>query len=90
VQQLARFVVEEPNHIGASKVLMRIASDTHFSSAHRDYFKEFHDGAKLGQYASAEEGLRKIARHRTYTRPQPRGPGPSALSTKPKDLNAKM
>lgn len=71
VQQLARFVVEQPNHVGASKVLMHIASDSKFSSVHRDYFKEFHEGARLGQYASAEEGFREIARHRTYTRPQP-------------------
>ena len=78
VQQLARFVVEEPNHIGAAKVLVSIASDRHFSSIHRDYFREFHEGAKLGLFPSAEQGLREIARHRTYVRPQP---PPKAIST---------
>jgi hypothetical protein len=71
IQELARFVVDEPNHIGAFKVLARIASDNRFGAIQLDCFREFHEGARLGNYQSAETGFREIARHRTYTRPHP-------------------
>lgn len=71
VQDLARLIVDEPNHIGASKVLERIADDAAFKSVQLDCRSEFFEAARLGRYGSPEIGFREITRNRTYTRPQP-------------------
>jgi UvrD-like helicase C-terminal domain len=71
IQEIAQFVVNEPNHIGAAKVLARIVTDNRFGSIQLDCSREFHEGARLGDYQSAEVGFREIARCRTYTRPHP-------------------
>ena len=71
IQDLARLIVDEPNHVGAAKVLERIAGEAAFKSIQLDCQREFHEAARLGRYESPETGFREIARHRTYTRPQP-------------------
>jgi hypothetical protein len=71
VQDLARLIVNEPNHIGAAKVLERIAADAAFKSVQLDCRSEFYEASRLGRYASPETGFREITRHRAYTRPHP-------------------
>jgi hypothetical protein len=71
VQDLARLIVDAPNHVGASRVLERIAKDAAFKSIQLDCRREFYEAAQLGCYESPEIGFREITRHRTYLRPQP-------------------
>jgi hypothetical protein len=88
VQRLAQLIVDEPNHVGASNVLAQIASDSAFSAVQLDCRREYHEAARLGSYECPQSGFREIARHRTYTRPQP---PPKAISTirKAKGLECK-
>jgi len=78
IQELARCVVDEPNHVGVAKALSLLGSDPRFAPVQVDCYREFHEAARLGQFESAETGLREISRNRTYTRPQP---PPKAIST---------
>jgi hypothetical protein len=75
VQALARLIVDEPNHVGASKVVARIAelraADADFRPIQLDCYREFHEAARLGTFETAEVGFHEISRHRTYSRPQP-------------------
>ena len=75
VQDLARLIVAEPNHVGAAKVVARIAelrsTDADFRQIQLDCYKEFHEAARLGTFETAEIGLHEISRHRTYSRPEP-------------------
>jgi DNA helicase-2/ATP-dependent DNA helicase PcrA len=88
VQQLARLIVDEPNHVGAAKVLAQIAKDSAFSAVQLDCRREYHEAARLARYECPQSGFREIARLRTYTRPQP---PPRAISTihKAKGLECK-
>jgi hypothetical protein len=67
--------VAEPNHIGAAKVLARIAelrtTDADFRPIQVDCYKEFHEAGRLAAFETAEIGFQEISRRRTYMRPQP-------------------
>jgi hypothetical protein len=75
VQTLARMIVDQPDHRGASKVLARIAdlraNDDDFKSIQIDSVKEFYEGARIGEYDSAEIGFVEIGRRRAYSRSSP-------------------
>jgi hypothetical protein len=66
VQHLARLIVDEPNHVGAAKVLAQIATDNAFSSVQLDCNREYHEAARLAHYECPQSGFREIARHRIY------------------------
>jgi UvrD-like helicase family protein len=75
LQELARFIVAEPDHHGASKVLARIAelraADDDFRPIQIDALREFHEAARLGGFETAEAGFAELSHRRTYTRPSP-------------------
>jgi hypothetical protein len=81
VQELARYLVVEPNHCGIAKMLRRLwelkNGDGAFADIEMDYQREFWDAVSLGDFATAEAGLAEITHRRTYSRPQP---PPKAIS----------
>ncbi len=82
IQNLARFIVAEPNHRGVARMLRRLHEvrdgDPAFSTVKIDCNQEFWDAARLGEFDSAETGLAEIVHRRTYLRPKP---PPRAIST---------
>jgi hypothetical protein len=75
IQELARFLVDEPDHRGVAKMLRRLAelseTENDFSDIKIDCRKEFWDAVRLGGFDSVSAGLAEIIRHRTYARPKP-------------------
>ncbi|HZP10297.1 UvrD-helicase domain-containing protein [Methyloceanibacter sp.] len=75
IQALARMIVDEPNHKGAAKVLARLArlraEDEDFQHIKIDALKEFHEGARLADFTSPQEGYAELSHRRAYTRPMP-------------------
>ena len=47
------------------------ASETAFADIEMDHYQEFRDAIKLGDFASADEGLAEITHRRAYSRPRP-------------------
>lgn len=75
IQELARFVVAEPNHRGTAKMLRHLSglqkNDHAFDSIKMDHHKEFWDAVGLGEFENIDEGLAEITHRRTYSRPKP-------------------
>jgi DNA helicase-2/ATP-dependent DNA helicase PcrA len=75
IQALARFLVNEPNHIGVAKMLRRLSellsSNLHFGDVKIDCHREFWEAACLGDYDNAEDGFAEITHRRIYSRPKP-------------------
>jgi hypothetical protein len=75
IQELARCVLQDPNHHGVAAMLRRLAdrkvNDAAFSKIEFDNYREFHDAIRLGNYPDAEAGLAEITHHRTHARPKP-------------------
>jgi len=82
LQELARLIVGEPDHRGASKVLTGRAdlrrNDDDFRPIQVDGAREFLEACKLGAFESADAGFAEISHRRTYTRPSP---PPKCIST---------
>lgn len=70
IQELARFLVAEPDHRGVAKVLRQISelreSDSDFQGIHVDGRREFLEAARLDAFDDCEEGLLEITRRRTH------------------------
>ena len=75
IQELARFLVTEPDHRGAAKMLRRLselkAADVRFADIEIDSRSEFRDAIRLGNFEVADVGLAEITHQRTYSRPKP-------------------
>jgi DNA helicase-2/ATP-dependent DNA helicase PcrA len=75
LQDLARLIVDEPDHRGASKVLSRLAelraADDDFRPIQIDAFREFQEGSRLGGFDTPEAGFAELSHRRTYIRPRP-------------------
>lgn len=75
IQELARLVIAEPDHRGASKVIARLAQlrteDGDFRAIQLDSFKEFREASGLEAFPTAESALAEITHRRTYSRPKP-------------------
>jgi UvrD-like helicase C-terminal domain/AAA domain len=82
IQELARLIIAEPNHLGVSKALNRLAhfieTEPVFADVKLDCHREFWDAVRLGEYESTDFGLAELAHRRTYSRPKP---PPRAVST---------
>jgi DNA helicase-2/ATP-dependent DNA helicase PcrA len=82
IQELARFLVMEPNHRGIAKMLRRLSelrtTDAAFSEIEIDCQREFWEAIRLGQFDTPDEGLAEITRRRSYSHPEP---PPRAIST---------
>jgi hypothetical protein len=70
IQDLARFLVNEPNHCGVAKMLRRLSELTsrnpHFADVKIDCHREFWEATCLGDYDSAENGFAEITHRRVY------------------------
>ena len=76
LQQLGRFILEEPNHVGVARCLThlsRLIDDqvTGFDSIKLDQRREFRDALRLIDFDDPEEGLTEIARRRSFAHPMP-------------------
>ena len=75
IQELARFLVLEPDHHGVAKMLRRLSelknTDTDFSDIELDCHREFWEAIRLGGFNTIETGLTEITNRRTYSRPKP-------------------
>jgi hypothetical protein len=75
IQDLARFLVNEPNHCGVAKMLRRLSeltsSNPHFADVKIDCHREFWEATCLGDFDSAENGFAEIAHRRVHSRPKP-------------------
>jgi UvrD-like helicase family protein/AAA domain-containing protein len=75
IQELARFLVAEPNHCGVAKMLCRLAelvtTDSNFTDVKIDCRKEFWEAIRLGDFDTADNGLAEITHRRIYSRPKP-------------------
>lgn len=75
LQALGRMLLQQPNHHGVAHVLRRlselIASDNAFEAVKIDYYREFWDAVRLGQFSDPVEGLAEITRRRTHAHPSP-------------------
>jgi DNA helicase-2/ATP-dependent DNA helicase PcrA len=75
IQELAKLVLEAPDHKGAARMLARLheftQSEPHFANVRFDCHGEFWDAVRLGQFESPADGLADLAHRRAYARPQP-------------------
>jgi DNA helicase-2/ATP-dependent DNA helicase PcrA len=75
IQELAKLVLESPDHKGAARMLARLheftQSEPHFSNVKFDCHREFWDAIRLGQFENPADGLADLAHRRAYARPQP-------------------
>ena len=75
IQELARFLVAEPNHCGIAKMLRRLSqlatTDSNFRDVKIDCGKEFWEATHLGDFETADDGLAEIAHRRIYSHPKP-------------------
>lgn len=76
IQELARFVLKNPDHRGVAAMLRHLedrkgAKDPVFAEIEFDNYREFKEAIRLGNFADAEAGLAEITHHRTYSRPKP-------------------
>ena len=75
IQELAKLLLESPDHKGAARMLARlhefIQSEAHFSNVKLDYHREFWDAVRLGEFENPADGLANLAHRRAYARPQP-------------------
>jgi AAA domain/UvrD-like helicase C-terminal domain len=75
LQELGRFILTEPNHRGASKMLARLLNlievDAAFSKIRIDNPREYRDAVRLGEFEDCENGLTEISHRRTHSHPMP-------------------
>lgn len=82
IQELARFLVVEPDHRGVAKMLRslteKMAATGTFADIEIDCHKEFWDAVRLGEFETPDAGVAEITHRRTYSHPKP---PPRAIST---------
>ncbi len=75
IQELARFLVAEPNHCGVAKMLRRlsqlVSTDSNFTDVKIDYRRAFWEATCLGDFDSADNAFAEITHRRIYSRPKP-------------------
>jgi hypothetical protein len=75
IQELARFIVDDPSHRGVAKVLNRLlefrASNKSFKEVEVDHQREFWEAIRLAAFDTPDVGLAEITNRRTYSRPKP-------------------
>jgi DNA helicase-2/ATP-dependent DNA helicase PcrA len=75
IQELARFLVKEPNHCGVARMLCRLSelatADSNFTDVKIDCRKEFWEATRLGDFDTADNGFAEITHRRIYSRPKP-------------------
>lgn len=71
LQELARFILAQPNHRGVAALFARLEQlqreDQSFSSICFDRRREFWEAIKVGDFDDCDEGLAELTRRRTYS-----------------------
>jgi len=82
IQELAGYLLAEPDHRGVAKILARLAelkqSDRNFSNIEIDQYREFWEAVRLGGFDNLEQGFTEITHRRNYGQA---GPTEQAIST---------
>lgn len=75
IQELARFLVAEPDQRGIAKMLSRLVelrkSNPAFAGIEVDCHREFLEAVKIGDFETPDVGLAEITHRRTYSRLKP-------------------
>ena len=76
IQDLERFIVEQPDHVGVANCLKHLAKLRNenapgFDTVHIDQRSEFRDAMRLADFSDPEEALAEINRRRSFARPMP-------------------
>ncbi|MCU7917995.1 MAG: ATP-dependent helicase [Candidatus Thiodiazotropha sp. (ex Epidulcina cf. delphinae)] len=76
IQELGQFIIDEPNHVGVSKCLMRLSEHIEqqiagFESVKIDYRREFKDAIRLIEFSDPAIGMTEINRRRSFAHPMP-------------------
>jgi hypothetical protein len=75
IQEMARRIVEAPDHRGIGSALRVLAelrrTNNDFGQVEIDCYAEFWEAVRLGGHADPEEGLAQIAHERAHFRPKP-------------------
>lgn len=82
IQEIARRIVEAPDHHGVARALEHlknlVRTDEAFADVKLDLRREYNEAIRLGAYDEAEKGLAELALLRTVSRA---APPPRAIST---------
>lgn len=76
IQALARLILEEPNHKGLAKAVMKMdefikSEAAGFTEIKIDLKREFWDIQRLANFADPSKGFAEISMRRTFSRPKP-------------------
>lgn len=75
LQELASYLVAQPDHRGVAAMLSRLytlkGSDPAFREFEIDHFSEYWDAVHLGRFDDVEAGLAELTNRRTFARPKP-------------------
>lgn len=76
IQELGRFILQEPNHIGVANCLkhvekLRNGQASGFETINIDYRSEFRDAMRLAAFNDPEEAFAEITKRRSFARPMP-------------------
>jgi len=76
IQELGQIILDEPDHRGVSRCLIRLSEHIDqgipgFETIKIDYRREFKDAMRLMEYSDASSGNSEINRRRTFARPMP-------------------
>ena len=70
---LGRLILEQPDHKGLARMLLRLYSmikrDPIFRQIRIDYYQEFWDAVHLGKFDDPDQGFAEISREQYYARP---------------------
>ncbi len=75
LQALGQMILDQPDHQGVAKVLVRLkeltATDPAFKAVKIDYHREFWDAVRVGRFDDPDEGFAELSRRWAYARPSP-------------------
>lgn len=76
IQQLARLILEEPDHKGVAKCLSTLSGFRRdrvagFEAINIDYRSEYRDAIRLGDFADPHDGIVELGRRRSFAHPMP-------------------
>lgn len=76
IQQLARVILDEPDHRGVAKCLTTLSGFRRdrvpgFEAINIDYRSEYREAIRLGEFADPHDGLAELGRRRSFAHPVP-------------------
>lgn len=76
IQQLARLILDEPDHRGVAKCLTTLSGfhrdrAAGFDAINIDYRSEYRDAIRLGDFDDPHDGLAELSRRRSFAHPVP-------------------